>query len=88
MTLSEWLDAEKAEWFRRRAHGRSMTHKEAREPPRGTQAWLAEKLGVDPGLVSKWVRRVSEPVTHGPRIVRLSGGKVTPEELRRVKERG
>lgn len=73
MTLKEWLEEE-----RRKARRGSWT------PRRGTQDWLASKLGVDQGLVSKWVRRASEPVTHGPRIVRLSGGKVTLVELRRM----
>jgi hypothetical protein len=74
MTLKEWLDEEKTRWSRRRSN-----------PPRGTQDWLALKLGVDQGQVSKWVRRISAPTTYAARIVRLSGGKVTLGELERVK---
>lgn len=72
MTLREWLEKVK------RLPGPPG------KPGRGTQAWLARTLGVDQGLVSKWVRRVRTPVQHGAAIVRLSGGKVTEAELRRI----
>lgn len=71
MTLSEWLEEEKQK-------------RTKRDPGRGTQDWLASKLDVDQGLVSKWVRRVSTPERYGTKIVRLSGGNVTLPELMRV----
>lgn len=80
MTLKQWMRQQREE-------GRSE-HKYRGQAARGTQQWLADLLRLGPGgqsLVRKWLERVSEPVTHGPRIVRLSGGKVTLEELRRVK---
>lgn len=51
---------------------------------RGTQRWLAHILNADQGEVSKWVRRVRTPEEDGPRIVKLSGGKVSLEELVRT----
>ena len=84
MTLREWLDEEALRAALLKRHGSTMTHKEAREPRRGTQEWLAHRLGVDQGLVSKWVRRVTTPERYGTKIIRLSGGKVTLSELRRV----
>lgn len=72
MTLKEWLDDE-----RKKGRGASGG--------RGTQDWLAAKLRVDQGMVSKWVRRVSKPTTYAAAIIRLSGGKVTMAELERVK---
>lgn len=74
MTLKEWLDEE-----RKRTGAWRLRQK------CGTQDWLAARLGVDQGQVSKWVRRVSAPTTYAARIVRLSGGKVTLAELERVK---
>ena len=72
MTLKEWLDEEKKK--------RSTPS----EPVRGTQEWLAQRLGVDQGLVSRWVRRLVTPKYHGPAIVRLTQGNVTMAELERV----
>jgi DNA-binding transcriptional regulator YdaS (Cro superfamily) len=84
MTLKEWLEHEARDVERAKRRGRTMIHKEARSPRRGTQDWLAARLGVDQGLVSKWVRRVTTPERYGTKIVRLSKGKVTLPELMRV----
>lgn len=73
MTLKEWLDSERKT---KRGNGPNS---------RGTQGWLAARLGCEQSLVSKWVRRVSTPVQDAERIVKLSGGKVTLAELERVK---
>jgi DNA-binding transcriptional regulator YdaS (Cro superfamily) len=84
MTLKEWLEEEARRGDLLKRQGRIMAHKEARLPRRGTQEWLAARLGVDQGLVSKWVRRVTTPERYGTKIVRLSKGKVTLAELMRV----
>lgn len=72
MTLKEWLDSE-----RKAPRGKVR-------PSRGTQEWLAAKLGCQQSLVSKWVRRVITPEEYGARIVRLSGQKVTLPELEKA----
>lgn len=69
MTLKEWLDSE-----RKSPRGKVR-------PARGTQEWLAAKLGCQQSLVSKWVRRVTTPGRYGATIAHLSKGKVTVEEL-------
>lgn len=74
MTMKEWLEDEKARTAMYRPRQR-----------RGTQDWLAARLGVDQGQVSKWVRRVSRPTCYVEAIVRLSRGAVTRAELERVK---
>jgi DNA-binding transcriptional regulator YdaS (Cro superfamily) len=80
MTLKEWLE-EEARLGARVSRVRLVRDRGLR---RGTQDWLASKLGVDQGLVSKWVRRVTTPERYGTRIARLSKGKVTLPELMRV----
>lgn len=71
MTLKEWLEEER-------------TKRTLKDTGRGTQDWLALKLGVDQGQVSKWVSRKSTPESYAARIVKLSGGRVTLAELERV----
>lgn len=75
MTLKEWLEELKAET--------------AMFPPkkrRGTQQWLAKKMRVDQGLVSRWVNRRSTPTwDNAIRLCRLSSARVTLAELERVK---
>jgi DNA-binding transcriptional regulator YdaS (Cro superfamily) len=78
MTLNEWLmDVRKKSKKIMMASGRFVCEK-------GTQEWLALQLGVDQGLVSRWVKRKTTPETYGPRIVKLSRGKVTLAELERL----
>lgn len=72
MTLKEWLGSQRK---RKRGNGPAS---------RGTQSWLAARLGCEQALVSKWVRRVTTPEMYAERIIRLSGGKVTLEELKRI----
>jgi len=49
----------------------------------GSQAALAEALGVTRAAVSQWKERDRKtPAEHCPRIERLCGGRVTCEELR------
>lgn len=80
MTLKEWLEE-----AREREAARDDARRGTRKAPgRGTQEWLAQTLGCDQGLVSKWVRRVTTPEIYGAAIVRLSRGKVTLPELMRV----
>lgn len=80
MTLKEWLEEER----RRGLRVANVSLVRDRGPARGTQDWLALKLGVDQGQVSKWVSRKSTPESYAARIVKLSGGKVTLAELARV----
>jgi hypothetical protein len=75
MTLKDWMDAEKEKT--------KSLHPGKR---RGTQEWLARRMKVNQGLVSRWLRRVTTPSWgNGMRIVRMSKRMVTMAELERVK---
>lgn len=90
MTLKEWLEEERRFAVAGRKARRFVLRNGAagpKLPAHGTQEWLALRLGVDQGLVSKWVRRVTTPERYGTKIVRLSKGKVTLPELMRVEKR-
>lgn len=78
MTLKEWLEE------KRRTSRATISPSGRAVLQVGTQDWLALRLGVDQGLVSKWVRRVTTPERYGTKIVRISKGKVTLPELMRV----
>ena len=42
---------------------------------------LAEKLGVTPGAIAKWVHNQNIPKAHIILLVKLSGGRFKPEDF-------
>lgn len=55
-----------------------MHLKDWMEHHRHNSTWIAEQIGVDASLVSRWLRAENLPsLTHANRIHRLTGGKVT-----------